>query len=108
MDTVFDELQMLSWFHSHHRTEVVHQDPGKTSDVTEWGTQIKGNGVGKCLQFVVGGLQLLGTLGYPVFQVFVEFADLKFICFSLGDISESEHGTTQHSGLIKQRGTGSL
>jgi hypothetical protein len=87
-NSVFDALQMLSCFHRHHRAKVIHQDPGITGDVAEWGTQVMGNGVGKGLQFVVGGLQLLGTLCYPLFQVFVELADLQFICFSPRNITE--------------------
>src|ERR1700678_228686 len=67
-----------------------------------------GNRVRKSLQLVVGDLQLSGTFDYPVFQLLIEFADLKFICFSPGDIPEREHGTTHHSVLIQQRGTGSL
>jgi hypothetical protein len=76
-NSVFDELQILSCFHSHHRTEVDHEDPGKTSDVAEWGAQIMGDGVGKGLQFMVGGLKLLGTFGYPVFQIFIECSNLE-------------------------------
>src|ERR1700733_7914738 len=99
---------MLSCFHRHPWAEVIHQDPGKTGDVAEWCAEIVGNGIGKGLQFIVGGLQLLGTFGNPLFQLVVQLANFQFIPFSLSDISEGEHGATRHSVLVKQRGTGSL
>ncbi len=85
------------------RAEVFLQNPGKASDVAQGSAQIVGHRVGKGLQFLIGFIQLGGTLQDTLFQFLVELANLAFGRPSLGNVAERHHAAVEVALRIEQR-----
>ena len=108
VNSVLNAFQVTLRFWRQSGAKIFGQDFGKTANVPQRRAQIVRNRVGESLQLLIRGCQLRGTLLHPLFEFFVQLADLPLVNFSLRDVTKCHHAASYGSILAFQGAAANL